>query len=73
MFERIRMIFKLLIGKSILIYNVWTKEIICILGDTKALIKKRHDYKYIDGDYTFVVRDGVAYVIEEDENGRKIN
>ena len=45
--NRFLMIIKLLLGKDIVIYNTWTKEVLMIIGSDAEVIKKRYDYDFI--------------------------
>lgn len=45
--NKLRIIFNLLLGKDIVIYNVWTRKILMIIGGDNEIITKRYDYSFI--------------------------
>lgn len=48
--NRLRIIFNLLLGKEIIIYNTWTKKVLMIIGSDEEIITKRYDYDFIEKD-----------------------
>ena len=47
MINRLKIIINLLLGKEIIIYNVWTKKILMVIGGDEEIITKRYDYNFI--------------------------
>lgn len=47
MINRLRMIINLLLGKSIVIYNTWNKEVFMIIGGKEEIITNRYYYDFI--------------------------
>lgn len=48
--NRLKIIFNLLLGKEIVIYNTWTKKIVMIIGGNDEILTKRYDYDFIYSD-----------------------
>jgi hypothetical protein len=48
--NRLKMIINLLLGKNIIIYNSWNKEILCIIGSNEEIFKSRFTYDFISKD-----------------------
>jgi len=46
MINKLKIIVNLLLGKNIVIYNVWTKEVLMIIGGEKEIITKRYNYEF---------------------------
>ena len=46
--ERFKIILNLLLGRNMVIYNSYTNELIMILTKEEKLIKKRHDYCFMN-------------------------
>ena len=46
--NRIKLIITLLLGKEIVVYNVWNKEVLMIIGSDEEIMTKRYDYDFID-------------------------
>lgn len=47
MINRLKIIFNLLLGKDIVIYNVWTRKILMVIGSDEEILTKRWDYSFI--------------------------
>lgn len=47
MINKLKIIVNLLLGKNIVIYNVWTKEVLMIIGGESEIITKRYNYEFI--------------------------
>ena len=45
--NRIKMIINLILGKDIIIYDNWHKEVLMIIGSDEEIITKRFDYDFI--------------------------
>ena len=45
--NRIRIIFNLLLGKDIVVYNMWNKEVLMIIGSDEEIMTKRYNYNFI--------------------------
>ena len=45
--NRIKMIINLILGKDIVIYNMWSKEVLMVIGSDEEIITKRYDYDFI--------------------------
>lgn len=45
--NRLKLIFNLMLGKNIVIYDNWHKEVLMIIGSDKEVIRKRYDYDFI--------------------------
>lgn len=48
--NRLKLIFNLLLGKDIIIYDTWHKEVLMIIGSDEEIITKRYDYDFISQD-----------------------
>ena len=48
--NRLKLIINLILGKNIVIYNMWTKEVLMIIGSDEEIMTKRYDYDFIDKD-----------------------
>lgn len=46
--NRIKIIINLILGKDIVIYDNWHKEILMIIGSDEEIITKRYDYDFIN-------------------------
>ena len=64
--NRFYIIFNLLIGKDIVIYNSWTKELIGIIG-TSEVFKHRYNYKFVDKNDEYITNDAKVRFGENDE------
>ena len=45
--NRFLMIINLILGKDIVIFDSWHKEVLMIIGSDEEAIKKRYDYDFI--------------------------
>ena len=45
--NRLKMIFNLILGKELVIYDSWHKEVLMVLGSDEEIITKRYDYEWI--------------------------
>lgn len=45
--NRLKMIINLILGKDIVIYDSWHKEVLMIIGSDEEIITKRYDYDFI--------------------------
>lgn len=45
--NRLKIIFNLIIGKNIIIYNEWTRDVLMIIGDDEEVIQNRYYYDFI--------------------------
>ncbi len=45
--NRIKLIINLILGKDIVIYDTWHKEVLMIIGSDEEIITKRYDYDFI--------------------------
>ena len=45
--NRIRMIINLILGKDIIVYDNWHKEIVMIIGSDEEIIRKRFNYAFV--------------------------
>lgn len=45
--NKLKIIINLLLGKSIVIYNNWNKEVLMIIGGKDEIITNRYDYDFI--------------------------
>lgn len=52
--NRLKIIFNLLLGKEIVIYNTWTKKIVMIIGGNEEILTKRYDYDFIYSDDKYI-------------------
>jgi hypothetical protein len=55
--NRLKLIFNLILGKDIVVYDSWHKEVLMIIGCDEEIFTKRYDYdfmgkndKYLAGD-----------------------
>ena len=46
--NRLKLIINLLLGKEIIIYNMWTKKVLMIIGGDEEILTKRYNYGFID-------------------------
>ena len=46
--NRLKLIINLLLGKEIIIYNMWTKKVLMIIGGNEEILTKRYNYDFID-------------------------
>ena len=46
--NRLKLIINLLLGKEIIIYNMWTKNVLMIIGGNEEILTKRYNYDFID-------------------------
>ena len=46
--KRLKLIINLILGKDIVIYDTWHKEVLMIIGSDEEIIAKRYDYDFID-------------------------
>lgn len=46
--NRLKMIINLILGKELIIYDSWHKEVLMILGSDEEIITKRYDYDWIN-------------------------
>ena len=45
--NRLKLIINLILGKDIVIYDTWHKEVLMIIGSDEEIITKRYDYDFI--------------------------
>jgi hypothetical protein len=45
--RRFWMIINLILGKDIIVYDTWRKEVLMIIGSDEEVIKKRYSYDFI--------------------------
>lgn len=45
--NRIKMIINLILGKEIIIYDMWHREVLMIIGSDEEIVTKRYDYDFI--------------------------
>ena len=45
--NRIKIIINLLLGKDIVVYDSWHKEVLMIIGSDEEIMTKRYDYDFI--------------------------
>jgi hypothetical protein len=45
--NRFKMIFNLLLGKELVIYDSWHREVLMIIGGNEEIIAKRFDYDWV--------------------------
>lgn len=45
--NRLIMIINLILGKEIVVYNMWTKKVLMVIGSDEEIITKRYDYDFI--------------------------
>lgn len=48
--NRLKLIINLLLGKDIVVYNVWKKEVLMIIGSDEEIMTNRYDYDFIEKD-----------------------
>ena len=48
--NRLKFIINMILGKDLVIYDSWHKEVLMILGSDEEIITKRYDYDFIDKD-----------------------
>ena len=53
--NRLKIIFNLILGKDIVVYNVWKKEVLMIIGSDEEILTKRYDYDFIGKDDKYLV------------------
>ena len=53
--NRLKLIINLLLGKDIVIYDTWHKEVLMIIGSDEEIITKRYDYDFISKNDEFLV------------------
>lgn len=58
MMSKLKIIINLLLGKSIVIYNAWTKEVLMIIGRNDELIKNRYTYDFIGNESCLNIKKG---------------
>ena len=46
--NRLELIINLILGKEIVVYNMWNKEVLMVIGSGEEIITKRYDYDFID-------------------------
>ena len=46
--NRLKLIINLLLGKDIVIYDTWHKEVLMIIGSDEEIITKRYNYDFIN-------------------------
>lgn len=45
--NRLKLIFNLILGKDIVIFDSWHKEVLMIIGSDEEILTKRYDYDFI--------------------------
>ena len=45
--NRLKMMINLILGKEIVVYNMWTKEVLMVIGSDEEIMTKRYDYDFI--------------------------
>lgn len=45
--NRLKLIINLILGKDIVIFDSWHKEVLMIIGSDKEILTKRYDYDFI--------------------------
>lgn len=53
--NRFLMIINLILGKDIVIFDSWHKEVLMIIGSDEEAIKKRYDYDFIGKNDKYLV------------------
>lgn len=65
--NRLKTIINLLLGKNIIIYNNWTKEVLCIIGSDEEIFKNRFTYDFISkNDFCLKKEKGKLKYIKEE-------
>ncbi len=69
--NRLKIILNLILGKDIVIYDTWHKEVLMIIGSDEEIITKRYDYDFI-GNNTQCLKGnnktGKIYYVKDDIN-----
>ena len=55
--NRLKIILNLLLGKDIVIYDNWHKEVLMIIGSNEEIITKRYDYDFIGKNDKYLIGD----------------
>lgn len=45
--NRLKLIFNLILGKDIVVYDSWHKEVLMIIGSDEEIFTKRYDYDFM--------------------------
>lgn len=45
--NRLKLIFNLILGKDIVVYDSWHKEVLMIIGSDEEILTKRYDYDFM--------------------------
>ena len=53
--NRLKLRFNLILGKDIVVYNSWNKEILMIIGSDEEIFTKRYDYDFIGKNDKYLV------------------
>lgn len=53
--NRLKLIINLILGKDIVIFDSWHKEILMIIGSNEEIITKRYDYDFIGKNDKYLV------------------
>ena len=66
MINRLKIIVNLLLGKHIVIYNIWTKEVLMIIGGENEIITKRYNYEFIGNEVCLKGKRGKKILFDEE-------
>jgi hypothetical protein len=68
--NRLKLIFNLILGKDIVIFDSWHKEVLMIIGSDEEILTKRYDYDFIGKNDKYLVgneKTGKVYLESKDE------
>lgn len=55
--NRLNLIVNLILGKEIVVYNMWTKEVLMVIGSNEEIITKRYNYDFIGKNDEYLIGD----------------